>query len=196
MPLLFFAQRYDKMRCLSTLLVKKCLILCLCGAVSAPLCRGDWPVISPSTRAEHLLIHRIQSHTNPKRRKGFLKQAGQKSVKEELPKHRKGPKRTEECRLKVTTHIWENPPRPPTTSYPGVAQLVARLLWEQDAAGSNPVTRTTFLRKTAYLGGFSAFFVLILQLCRLLFSGGSRGRKTAGARARIAVKTAKSLTYP
>ena len=30
----------------------------------------------------------------------------------------------------------------PTTSYPGVAQLVARLLWEQDAAGSNPVTRT------------------------------------------------------
>ena len=40
---------------------------------------------------------------------------------------------------------------------PGVAQLVARLLWEQDAAGSNPVTRTTFLRKTAYSGGFSAF---------------------------------------
>ena len=26
--------------------------------------------------------------------------------------------------------------------HPGVAQLVARLLWEQDAAGSNPVTRT------------------------------------------------------
>ena len=84
------------------------LILCLCGAVSAPLCRGDWPVISPSTRAEHLLIHRIQSHTNPKRRKGFLKQAGQKSVKEELPKHRKGPKRAVKCRLKVPTHIWEH----------------------------------------------------------------------------------------
>ena len=29
------------------------------------------------------------------------------------------------------------------TLYPGVAQLVARLLWEQDAAGSNPVTRTS-----------------------------------------------------
>ena len=29
-----------------------------------------------------------------------------------------------------------------TIKYPGVAQLVARLLWEQDAAGSNPVTRT------------------------------------------------------
>ena len=43
------------------------------------------------------------------------------------------------------------------TSYPGVAQLVARLLWEQDAAGSNPVTRTIFLRKTACLGGFSVF---------------------------------------
>ena len=27
--------------------------------------------------------------------------------------------------------------------HPGVAQLVARLLWEQDAAGSNPVTRTS-----------------------------------------------------
>ena len=30
-----------------------------------------------------------------------------------------------------------------TVLYPGVAQLVARLLWEQDAAGSNPVTRTS-----------------------------------------------------
>ena len=50
-------------------------------------------------------------------------------------------------------------PGHPTTSYPGVAQLVARLLWEQDAAGSNPVTRTTFVGKTAYLGGFSAFLV-------------------------------------
>ena len=61
----------------------------------------------PSNRAEHLLIYRNPSHTNPKRRKGFLKQAGQKSVKEELPKQRKGPKRAEKCRLKVPTHIWE-----------------------------------------------------------------------------------------
>ena len=36
-----------------------------------------------------------------------MKQAGQKSVKEELPKQRKGPKRAEKCRLKVPTHIWE-----------------------------------------------------------------------------------------
>ena len=55
-----------------------------------------------------------------------MKQAGQKSSKEGLPKQRKGPKRTEECRLNVPTHIWE-----------------------QDAAGSNPVTRTTSPR-TAY----------------------------------------------
>ena len=27
--------------------------------------------------------------------------------------------------------------------FPGVAQLVARLLWEQDAAGSSPVTPTS-----------------------------------------------------
>ena len=33
--------------------------------------------------------------------------------------------------------------------YPGIAKLVSRLVWEQDAAGSNPVTRTTFPRKTA-----------------------------------------------
>ena len=26
--------------------------------------------------------------------------------------------------------------------YPGVAQLVARLIWDQEAAGSSPVTRT------------------------------------------------------
>ena len=74
-----------------------------------PLC-GDSACLYCSPRTEHLLIHRIQSHTNPKRRKGFLKQAGQKSSKEELPKQRKGPKRTEECRLKVPTHIWENTP--------------------------------------------------------------------------------------
>ena len=114
----------------------KGFILCLCGAVSAPLCRGDWPVISPSTRAEHLLIHRIQSHTNPKRRKGFLKQAGQKSVKEELPKHRKGPKRTEECRLKVKTNIWE-----------------------QDAGSSSLPARTKTPQNQKILRSFSLFLL-------------------------------------
>ena len=88
----------------------KGFILCLCGAIPAPLLCGNLLCHCPSNWAEHLLIHRIQSHTNPKRRKGFLKQAGQKSFKEELPKQRKGPKRAVKCRLKVPTHIWEKPP--------------------------------------------------------------------------------------
>ncbi len=89
----------------------KGFILCLCGAIPAPLLCGNLPCHCPSNRAEHLLIHRIQSHTNPKRRKGFLKQAGPKSSKEELPKQRKAPKRAVECRLKVQTHIWDCIPR-------------------------------------------------------------------------------------
>ena len=43
--------------------------------------------------------------------------------------------------------------------YPGVAQLVARLLWEQDAVGSSPATRTKIPLKSLILGGFSYFFV-------------------------------------
>lgn len=43
--------------------------------------------------------------------------------------------------------------------HPGIAKLVSRLVWEQEARGSNPVTRTTFFRKTAFLGGFSALKV-------------------------------------
>ena len=89
----------------------KGFILCLCGAIPAPLLCGNLLCHCPSNWAEHLLIHRIQSHTNPKRRKGFLKQAGQKSFKEELPKQRKGPKRAVKCRLKVQTHIWDRIPR-------------------------------------------------------------------------------------
>ena len=65
------------------------------------------PIIALSNRAEHLLIYRIQSHTYPKRRKFSLKQAGQKSVKEDLPEQRKAPKRAVECQLKVQTHIWD-----------------------------------------------------------------------------------------
>ena len=60
--------------------------------------------------------------------------------------------------------------------YRGVAQLVARLLWEQDAAGSNPVTRTTFFRKTAFLGGFSALIVRFLSFARPHNNRGQRGK--------------------
>ena len=38
------------------------------------------------------------------------------------------------------------------TKYRGVAQLVARVLWEHDAAGSSPVTSTTESRTRAKLG--------------------------------------------
>ena len=41
---------------------------------------------------------------------------------------------------------------------PGVAQLVGRLLWEQDAAGSNPVTRTK--RPKIRSMGFRSFDLL------------------------------------
>ena len=113
------------------------LILCLCGAVSTPLLCADPARYLPSARTELLLIYRTPSHTNPKRRDFSLKHTGQKSVKDKLPKQRKGPKRAVECWLKVATHIWE-----------------------QDAGSSSLPTRTIFLRKTACLGGFSAFYFI------------------------------------
>lgn len=74
--------------------------------------RGSYPLkparYLPSARAELLLIYRIQSHTNPKRRDFFLKHAGQKSAREDGAGERKGPKRAAECQLKVQTHIWEH----------------------------------------------------------------------------------------
>lgn len=83
------------------------LILCLCGAFSAPLLCGDPARYLPSARTELLLIYRTPSHTNPKRRDFSLKHTGQKSIKDKLPKQRKGPKRAAECWLKASTHIWE-----------------------------------------------------------------------------------------
>ena len=62
----------------------------------------------PLARAELLLISRIQSHTNPKRRDFSMKQPGQTSAREDGAGERKGPKRAAECRLKVPTHIWEH----------------------------------------------------------------------------------------
>ena len=90
-----------------------------------PLCGGP-ALYRHSPRTELLLIHRIQSHTHPKRRKFCLKHAGQKSIKEELPEQREGAKRAVECWLKVQTHIWE-----------------------LEAVSSSLTTPTTFRRKTA-----------------------------------------------
>lgn len=49
--------------------------------------------------------------------------------------------------------------------YPGVAQLVARLFWEQDAAGSSPVTRTNREpRRASRVRGFALFIDLFSYL--------------------------------
>ena len=53
----------------------------------------------------------------------------------------------------IFDHSWK-------ISYPGVAQLVARLLWEQEARGSSSCNPTTFCRKLPFLAVFCVFFVL------------------------------------
>ena len=75
-----------------------------------------------------------------------MKQAGRKSVKEELPERRKGPKRAIECRLKVPTHVWE-----------------------QDAGSSSLPTRTsssqaTYRLRRAFSFYYKAHRALILLL--------------------------------
>lgn len=112
----------------------KAAILCLCGAFPAPLLWWSGPLSLPP-RTTLLLIYRIQSHTHPKRRKFCLKHAGRKSVKEELPERRKGPKRAIECRLKVPTHVWE-----------------------QDVGSSSLSTRTKNPPRSCDFGGFFLTF--------------------------------------
>ena len=59
---------------------------------------------------------------------------------------------------------------------PGVAQLVARLLWEQDAAGSNPVTRTIFHRKTAKKRRFFCVKSLFFEFRTTAYQPWSEGK--------------------
>ena len=84
-----------------------------------------------------------------------------------------------------------------TSSYPGVAQLVARLLWEQDAAGSNPVTRTT-AKKTVHWDGLFAVLVGFAPVA-FCFYAGARARRfggepssAAGGRRRTMVRASRS----
>ena len=56
------------------------------------------------------------------------------------------------------------------TEYPGVAQLVARLLWEQDAGGSSPSTRTKTPLKSSISEGFSYSLAIVAQILNLSFS--------------------------
>ena len=67
-------------------------------------------------------------------------------MKEELPKQRKGPKRAVECQLKVQTHIWE-----------------------QDAAGSNPVTPTRLSLDAIRVPGSVFIFVFVLAFIASIF---------------------------
>ena len=67
--------------------------------------------------------------------------------------------------------------------FPGVAQLVARLLWEQDAAGSSPVTRTMLIvlnglepLRTIFFMHISIFYVseqgILLLFCYAVIAFG------------------------
>ena len=62
-----------------------------------------------------------------------------------------------------------------TTNY---HKKIGSSVWEQDAAGSNPVTRTTFLRKAACLGGFSSFFVLLFVFKAIAVQRRFQGKKS------------------
>ena len=85
----------------------------------------------------------------------------------------------------------------PTILYRGVAQLVARMLWEHDVGCSSHLTPTSFNGKTACLGGFSAFWgkfpevVPPAQLCRK-----GQQEESKPVPAEKASQSGKSLTNP
>ncbi len=62
-------------------------------------------------------------------------------------------------------------------SYPGVAQLVARLLWEQDAGSSSLPTRTIFGQKNRLNRRFFCVFCSIFDLnncCSAVIQGAEK----------------------
>lgn len=61
------------------------------------------------------------------------------------------------CRLGISGGVR------PMYLYRGVAQLVARQLWELDAASSSLATPTKLLQKTAFSGGFLALIVRVIK---------------------------------
>ena len=56
------------------------------------------------------------------------------------------------------------------TEYPGIAQLVARLIWVQEAERSNRSTRTKIPLKSTISEGFSYSLFIAAQIPRLSFS--------------------------
>jgi hypothetical protein len=59
--------------------------------------------------------------------------------------------------------------------YPGVAQLVARVVWDHQAAGSNPVTRTKNPLKSSISEDFSMLKVQISDVVKAAFFGAWNG---------------------
>ena len=53
-----------------------------------------------------------------------------------------------------------------STSYPGVAQLVARVVWDHQVGGSSPSTRTKSSLKSAISESFSYSLSIVAQWVR------------------------------
>ena len=115
------------------------LLHCLCGAIFE-LLSGAKNRCWRQLRSEYLLIYRLQSHNNPKRRKYSLKGTGQQSFKEQLPDQRKASKRMQDVQLNIPTYVWDH-----------------------QVGGSSPSTRTkrvfiSFVMDTRFNFGSNLFF--------------------------------------
>ena len=76
------------------------------------------------------------------------------SAKEQGREQRKASNSAGKRRMNILRQVWEHARKAVKTKYRGVAQLVARLLWEQEVQSSSLCTPT---KKTAYFGGFLHF---------------------------------------